>query len=270
MNCKEIKDLFTEYMSGDLETDQKAGVQSHLADCDECRKEIEDLTLIWNKLGVLEEELPSPHLRSRFYSSLENYKEQWDKTRHASNSRMGAWFQGWWPKKPVVQFALSCSLLIIGLLAGNITRAIPFRKGDNAIMRREVDIMRHTLAVSLMDQSSPTDRLKGVNLTYSMNNPEPELINALLDTLDTDPNISVRLAAVDALYLFHNHPAVKEGLIQSLARQESPMVQASLIDLMVSIRERKAVEALKTLLQQENLNPDIKDRIELGLKQLNN
>ena len=269
MNCHEIKDLFTEYMTGELENDQKAEAQSHFAECAECRKEIEDLTLIWNKLGVLEEELPSPHLRSRFYSSLEDYKEQWEKTRHSSG-RIGAWFQGWWPKKPAVQFALSCGLLIIGLVAGNLTRAIPFGKGDSSMMRREVDIMRHTLAVSLMDQSSPMDRLKGVNLAYGMNKPEPELIKALLDTLDTDPNISVRLAAVDALYLFHNHPSVKEGLIQSLARQDSPMVQASLIDLMVSIRERKAVEALKTLLLQKDLNPDIKDRIELGLQQLGN
>jgi hypothetical protein len=270
MNCHNIKDLFPDYMTGELENNQKAEVQAHLADCADCRTELEDLILMWDKLGVLEEELPSPHLRSRFYAAFENYKEEWEKTHYGAKSRLGSWFQGWWPKKPVVQFALSCGLLIIGLVAGSVTSAIPFRKGDNSMMRKEVNNMRHTLAVSLMDQSSPTDRMKGVNLTYGMNKPQPELISALLNTLDTDPNISVRLAAVDALYLFHNYPAVKEGLIQSLARQESPMVQASLIDLMVSIRERRAVEALKTLLLQEDLNPDIKNRIELGLQQLRN
>lgn len=270
MNCHNIKNLFPDYLTGDLERDQKKDVQAHIADCLECRKELEDLTLTWNKLGVLEEELPNPHLRSRFYAALENYKEEWERARYGAKSRMGSWFQGWWPKKPAVQFALSCGLLIIGLAAGSLTRALPFNKGDTSTLRKEVELMRHTLAVSLLDQASPMERLKGVNLTYSMDKPQPKLINALLDTLNMDPSISVRLAAVDALYLFHNSPAVKTGLIQSLARQNSPMVQASLIDLIVSIRERKAVEALKSLLQKKGLNPDIKNRIEIGIQQLSN
>jgi len=46
------------------------------------------------------------------------------------------------------------------------------------------------------------------------------------------------------------------------------MVQAALIDLMVSIRERKAVDALKSLLEQEGVNPEIKDRAEQGIQRL--
>ena len=80
--------------------------------------------------------------------------------------------------------------------------------------------------------------------------------------------MNVRLAAVEALYLFHDHPKVKKGLIDSLSRQSSPMVQAALIDLMVSIRERRAVDALKSLLEQEDLNPEIKDRAEKGIQRL--
>jgi hypothetical protein len=43
---------------------------------------------------------------------------------------------------------------------------------------------------------------------------------------------------------------------------------SSLIDLMVSIRERKAVDALKSLLDSEDLNPEIKDRAEQGIQKL--
>jgi HEAT repeat protein len=86
--------------------------------------------------------------------------------------------------------------------------------------------------------------------------------------LNRDPNVNVRLAAVDALYLFYDHPEVKEGLIHSLAGQTSALVQMSLVNLLVEIRERRAVEALERLIQDQNLNPKVKKRAEMGLTQL--
>jgi len=78
----------------------------------------------------------------------------------------------------------------------------------------------------------------------------------------------VRLAAVDALYLFRNHPLVKDSLIRALSGQESPLVQVALIDLLVEIRERRAAEALKDLIQNARLDPDVRKHAELGLKQI--
>jgi hypothetical protein len=73
---------------------------------------------------------------------------------------------------------------------------------------------------------------------------------------------------VDALYLFHENPTVKEGLIQSLSSQTSPLIQVSLIDLMVNMRERRSIESLKQLIQDEKLNPDVKNHAERGIQQL--
>jgi hypothetical protein len=42
----------------------------------------------------------------------------------------------------------------------------------------------------------------------------------------------------------------------------------SLVSLLVEIRERRAVEALERLVQDEKLNPKVKKRAELGLVQL--
>lgn len=98
--------------------------------------------------------------------------------------------------------------------------------------------------------------------------PGEEIIQTLLETLRNDPNVNVRLATIDALYLFYDHPEVKEGLIHSLAGQTSPLVQLSLINLLVEIRERRAVKALERLIQDEKLNPKVKKRAELGLTQL--
>jgi HEAT repeat protein len=90
----------------------------------------------------------------------------------------------------------------------------------------------------------------------------------LVNTLNTDPNINVRLAAVEALYLFRNQPGVRDNLTNSLALQDSPLVQVALIDLLVEIREQRASEALKALIKNEKLNPDVKKLAEQGIKQL--
>lgn len=87
-------------------------------------------------------------------------------------------------------------------------------------------------------------------------------------SLDDDSNVNVRLAAVDALYLFYDQPEVKEHILGTLAKQDSPLIQAALIDLLVGIRERLAVESLQHLLQDKNLNPQVKQKAVQGIQQL--
>jgi hypothetical protein len=76
------------------------------------------------------------------------------------------------------------------------------------------------------------------------------------------------LAAVDALYLFYDSPGVKDGLLRSLKNQPSPLVQVALIDLIVNMRERQAVDSLRLLIEDEKINPDVKEYAERGLQQL--
>lgn len=128
--------------------------------------------------------------------------------------------------------------------------------------------MRGMMAVSLLQQSSSSERLRGVSYTSQLKEPGQGTLDALLQALDNDPNVNVRLAAADALYLFASNPEVKEGLLKSLARQESPLVQSALIDLLVVSREQRAVQALKTLIGGEKLRPEIKKKAELGIQQL--
>jgi HEAT repeat protein len=128
--------------------------------------------------------------------------------------------------------------------------------------------MQQTLAISLLEKPSASERLQGVSISSRMNNPNSTTLEALLYTLNNDNNVNVRLAAVDALYLFYDNPRVKEGLLRSLQNQPSPLVQVALIDLIVNMRERQAVNALRSLLEDERLNPDVKEYAERGLQQL--
>jgi len=128
--------------------------------------------------------------------------------------------------------------------------------------------MRQMVALSLMQQQSASDRLKGVNWAYRVEQPDTEVLAALLYTVNHDPNVNVRLAAVDALHTFGNSSVATRGLTRAIAKQDSPMVQIALIDQLTDMRDRGAVPALQTLLSDKNANPEVRQRAEWALGRL--
>jgi hypothetical protein len=266
MRCVDIKKSFPDYLIGDLDQHSAEAIQSHIADCSVCRQELEDLGAIWTKLGVLPEEHPSNGLRERFYGMLEEYKAEVHRERplHHLKQFFSSLSYGFRSSRPAYQLSLGFIPLFIGIMLGYIL----FSGGQNADLHREVQDMRQMLTVSLLDQRSTTERLRGVNLSYGLENPDSRTIAALLDTLNNDPSINVRMAAADALYLFYESPSVREGIIQSLAQQNSPFLQVALVDLLVSVQERQALEAFKKLIEANQLDPKVKHKLEQGIKEL--
>ena len=266
MRCEDIKKNFPDYLVGELDQSSADDIQSLIADCPSCRQELEDLSAVWTKLGVLPEEHPSNGLRERFYGMLEEYKTEVNRERPLLHLKQffNSLFYRLRSGRPVYQLALGFVPLFIGLVLGYAL----FSGRQNADLRREVQDMRQMLAVSLLDQRSTTERLRGVNLSYGLESPDSRTIEALLDTLNNDPSINVRLAAVDALYLFYDSPTVREGIIQSLLHQNSPFLQVALVDLLVSVQERQALESFKKLIGANQIDPKVKQKLEQGIQKL--
>jgi HEAT repeat protein len=80
--------------------------------------------------------------------------------------------------------------------------------------------------------------------------------------------VNVRLAAVDAMRTFSDSSVARKGLTQSLGKQSSPLIQISIIDLLVELHEKQAVPAIRFLLASKDLDENVKKRIELALQQL--
>ena len=261
MNCEKAKEQFADYLVGDIKPSAEAEIRAHIASCVSCREEIEGLSALWAKLGVLPQEQPSGGLRANFYAMLEDYK-----TKPANRLRE-FWKAFWSFRKPAYGFSFGLTLLVVGIGAGAFL-AGGNGSGKMTALHQELQDMRQTVALSMLDRSSATERLEGISWSAGLDKPGEKTIVALVNKLDGDPNVNVRLAAVDALYLFRGDPVVKESLIRSLAKQESPLVQVALIDLLVEIRERRAADALKQLIGNAHLAPQVKEHAELGLKQI--
>ena len=88
--------------------------------------------------------------------------------------------------------------------------------------------LRQMVSLSLLQQQSASERLKGVAWAAQLESGDGSVVTALLDALSNDPNVNVRLASVDALKRFATQDAVRRGAVTALERQTSPLVQIAL------------------------------------------
>jgi len=268
MECDRIKGLFPDQWAGTIDPRKKVQLDTHLAECSSCREEWESLSGLWKDLAQLPSEEPSARMRPRFCAMLEGYEQGLSQARHKDSRHQvfWGWATGWFVAKPVLQFGFAAFLLLTAFLGGYFAKASRNGHEELAVLREEVHEMRQMVTISLLKQQSASERLKGVSWSSLVSRPDPEFLATLVHTLDYDPNVDVRLAAVDALSRFAGDFTVREGLIKSLKKQDSPMVQISLIDLLVQLHERQAAEALKQLMNDNNQNQIVRQRAQWGLQ----
>jgi lipopolysaccharide biosynthesis regulator YciM len=139
---------------------------------------------------------------------------------------------------------------------------------DLAGLQQEVHRMRQLVTLSLLEQESASERLRGVDYAYRVDQSDTQVLSALLYAVNHDPNVNVRLAAVDALRKFAGSPAVKGKLDQSLVKQDSPLVQLALIDFIVDERDKNAVASLAALERSPTADKNVKEKAQWGLSQL--
>lgn len=271
MKCEETRDQITDYVSGNLDPESHSRIEQHLFECVACRDELGSLKTLWAKLGVIPSVEPGSDLKARVDGMLRAYKQGLDHVPSISLSQgMNNWLAGWWPRQPALQLGLAIGLLFIGVIVGNQFRPFVSVQSNNEIadLRAEIHQLRETIALSFMQHESASDRLQGVNWSNQLRMPGEDVLTALLDTLMHDSNVNVRLATVDALRQFGDQPVVRRGVIEAIARQESPMVQIALIDLVVDLREKESAGTLRQLSLDSTINAAVRERAGTGLARL--
>jgi hypothetical protein len=272
MKCDQVKEHIADYLAGALSPSEAEELDEHFAQCAACKQETAALSETWEMLGLLEQEQPSAQLRPRFYQSLEAYREGLGSaapttTRH----RIFDWGAGW-AASPAFRLAWSAALLIVGTVVGlGVGHWMGGRdrgQADLANLQTEVHQMRQLVTLSLLQQQSASERLRGVDYAFRVDQSDTQVLSALLHAVNHDPNVNVRLAAVDALRKFAGNPSVKGTLDQSLNKQESPLVQLALIDFIVDTRDKGAVPSLAALERSPAADKNVKEKALWGLSQL--
>jgi len=262
MKCEDCRVQMPQVWEGLLEDEQRADVEMHLVSCALCRVEVERLGAIWRVLGEMPLAQPGREMRTRFYERLSAYQQGFAEA--APRPSVLAALKNWWIARPALQAGLSLATLVVGFGAGYL---IDRKHDTNQLdqLRTEVTNMRQIVVLSLLQQQGASDRLKGVNWAIRFEQPDTEVLSALLQTVNHDPNINVRLSAVDALRSYGDSPVARRGMLQAIGKQESPMVQIALIDQLADLRDRNAVPALQDLTKNGEMNPIVRQRAQWAL-----
>ena len=255
MNCDQVKLSLAEYGSGELRGNEASVVAEHLDSCGACRAESAELAQVWELMGRLPVPEPSPMVRVRFNDMLAAYKEG---QRSSVWHRFEHWLRGVLPQRPVWQAGLATACLVAGFGGGLAVNGS--RTPELAILRSEVTSMRQLVTLSLLQQQSPSDRLKGVSWSLQMDRPTPEVPAALLAAAEGDENVNVRLAAVDALHSFVREEKIRQALVRSLPKQDSPLVQIAIIDVLAQARQPDVSQGLAQFARLPGVDASVKQR----------
>jgi hypothetical protein len=263
MTCEEAKTRMTDYWSRTLGAAGETDFMAHLAACEPCRSEVSRVGALWQGLDLLPVEEPGGKVRERFYEMLGAY-------RQGLASAEARPIRRWWTM-PAWQVAAAAGLVAVGLGIGYGVREDKSRP-ELAQLKEEVASMRQLVALSLMQQQSASDRLRGVSWSYQVEPSDEEVMNALVTTVNHDPNVNVRLAAVDALRPFTGSPAThviaRNAVVQALPRQTTPIVQVALIDFLAELKERNAAPELRRLVSDPDIDSGVRKRAEWALERM--
>ena len=265
MNQEKARLLVSKYNSGQLQPEEEELLEQYIEQGWIQLEELEDIQTVNTQLNQFFDHYLSSNMRNEFQQMLEA-----EKTRQSQETPIWAWIRQLFDLRPTgSSLAFGSLLLLLGLVIGyGWPGKSQGSQQEITQLSTELQEMRELMMLALLEKESTSERLKAVNLTQEMDDASDQVTQALLKTLNEDENVNVRLAALEALYAYAHYPSVREGLIKSIQHQESPLVQLSLAEVMVSLQEKRSLKAFEELLEKGNVPPPVKEKIQENIQVL--
>lgn len=266
MNKNEKLRLIVEYLLNNSETGDKESMRRFLLEQGVDEGELGEFEVLIEKFDSLPVNEPGERMKAVFMKNLEEYKNT---IKHKeARINFNRILEELWQPVLIRKLAVGVVLFAFGCLIGYwYTSEMKYKAQVNSMIT-EMQSMQKVMMLTLIQQPSPTDRLKAISISNQIKEKDDKIIDALLNTLDNDENVNVRLMAVEALFNFADNPKVRIGLIKSITKQDSPIVQVALADVMVLLQEKGSVEELRKLLDKNNLNESVETKLRNSIKSL--
>src|ERR1044072_236391 len=233
MECYEAASLLIDYLDAQLHPGDKTPLEKHLKECEQCRQALEQYRQLFSAIQHDTAQKPGAALREKFESMLQSelnieatanivnlHEEKAIKTKPKEGL---TWF---------LRIAASIILVVSGVFIGT---AITNNKTGNtkvAALKNEVEEMKETLTVNMLNQESASERIKAVGYADGITDPNNNIVAALITTMNEDKNVNVRLAALYAIAKFAGDTKVSDALVASLRKQTEPLMQIALINIL--------------------------------------
>ena len=271
MQCYEAESLLIDYIDNQLHPGDKAPLEQHLQGCPSCRQTLEEYRTLFATIESDKAVKPGPALREKFENMLQSELNVESTARIVQMEKERTDGKIIPLKRTSILFRIVASIVLIasGIFIGSFL-AVNRTNGsvEVADLKNEVNEMKETLMFNGLMEESASERIKAVSYADDMQDPDSKIVTALINTMNEDKNVNVRLAALYAIAKFSDNSAVTNALIASLSKQTEPLMQIALINILTEKKETKAKEQIKEILQDKNTLPPVKEIAQKGLQLL--
>lgn len=256
MNNENLESQLIDYIDGKLNDAERALIEQELtrnAGAYRLYEQLKEVMQLMDRSSQLE---PSANLRSSFNDLLQQELSVTKKTKVVFFQPM------------LYKVAAAIAFLAVGVSLGFWISKYQRQQDELADIKKQVEESKMMMMSMLKDQQSASQRVLGATVAFRMEKPDEETVNVLIRVMNHDPNTNVRLAALEALGKFHQDPVVRKALIASLSTQKDPLVQITLIRLLVGMKEKSTIDELQRIITDEKVIKEVKDEAHAGLLRL--
>lgn len=267
MKEEKYQERIMEYLDGNLTAKEAEELKKTLREEGYDLSHLEEMEKMIRQLDEIRPPEPRGEMKEEFFRMMQEEKSRIASKGWSLDAILKS-FRSLLEPVYIPRMVYASLILIVGMILGHWI--IPDKQFhyQTSLMMEEMQSMKKMMALTLIEQSNAADRLKAVSYTGELSDPDDKILEALLKTLNNDPSVNVRLASLDALTGQIGREMVRTGLVKSISNQDSPLVQIAIAELMIKAQEKSAVPELQKLLEREDLNQTVAEKISESIKVL--
>ena len=245
MNCEEIKIWIPEYIDDSLDESEREKIRIHLEECSSCRTTKAELAEFMRELSEIPQLEPSIKIKEGFLKQI--------------------------PRKNISMLFKIAAILIpaFGIFWLGFSYGEKKYSEELKELSAKLEIQKQNYLLASINEQSSSQKIEAVYKIVNEQVISDDLISALVNMMNTDKNVNVRLAAIHSLSeMIDKNEVVRKELIKSLSLQENPLLQISLIQVLTEKGIKEAKEEIETFSNSPNVDKQVKDYVESMLTQI--
>jgi len=269
MTCEDVQSLWADYLDHELSDISRYSFDLHLKSCEKCAKELQQLQFLVDQMADEKQTVPGEDLKKKFDAMLQS-ELNLQSAQNILEKDVKSKILSFNFASPIRKIAAACIILFAGILIGVLIKYPATNTSTEQLsdMKKDIKDMKETLMFTLLKDESASQRIKAVSYAEEMPNPNQQIIHALINTLNEDKNVNVRLAALYSVNKFSGDGAVRDSLVQSLSKQTEPIIQIVLINMLMEKNETRAIQPIRDIISRANTMNEVKEIGKKALKEL--
>jgi hypothetical protein len=287
MKCNEVVGQFPFYSYGEVSSEAEERIESHLAECADCRQAFAKHRRFMEALDQREDSTVAALLTT---CRVDFRRQLAAETARNSGSWSGLFGPGWFESlRSLSQFHIpfripvgAMALVALGWFGARYTpekfggiragltqpmfsNVQSIQRGDSGTVQIAVDEVQRRVVTgnlaepriqqllldAVREESNPGVRVESIGVLKNSADSE-EVQRALIDAVSHDPNPGVRLKALEGLKQYAGDPSVRKTLANVLLKDDNAGVRVQAIDLLTAHHDDSIVGVLQDVMQKED------------------